>query len=63
MDKFLVFLYLIKAFRNLTKLISLNLEANRLETINETVSSIIDLFLNKYYKILLKKIIFFKAFW
>ena len=62
MDKFLVFLYLIKAFRNLTKLISLNLEANRLETINETVSSIIDLFLNKYYKILLKKIIFFKAF-
>ena len=62
MDKFLVFLYLIKAFRNLTKLISLNLEANRLETINETVSIAIDLFLNKYYKILLKKIIFFKAF-
>ena len=62
MYKFELFLYLIKAFRNLTKLISLNLEANRLETINETVSIAIDLFLNKYYKILLKKIIFFKAF-
>jgi hypothetical protein len=36
-----------KAFRNLTKLISLNLEANRLETINETVN-MIDLSLNKY---------------
>jgi hypothetical protein len=47
-----------KAFRNLTKLISLNLEANRLETINETVS-IIYLFLILNYFI--KKIIFFKA--